>query len=259
MLIAHISDFHVFSDRPETALVRLDAEAAARKVVADMAAFSPALDAVFFTGDITDGGSEDDYRLLKDILSPLTVPVLVVPGNHDKRSALRWAFEADLPFGGGAFLNYEVRIDAMRVLALDTLIEGRTEGALEAESLQWLEQRLSEPHGGPTSILLHHPPFPSGIVSLDRMALVEGREQFAAMVRRCEVPPFIFAGHIHRPYQCIWNGAFCAVGGSPAFQIALDLVEKPEEPAPVDEPYGYFILRFDSRAGLTVHRRFVVK
>ena len=41
MLIAHISDFHVFSIAPEATIVRPDAAAAARKVVADIAAFTP--------------------------------------------------------------------------------------------------------------------------------------------------------------------------------------------------------------------------
>ena len=31
MLIAHISDFHVFAQKPETPLVRLDAERTARR------------------------------------------------------------------------------------------------------------------------------------------------------------------------------------------------------------------------------------
>ena len=93
MLIAHISDFHVFADAPETALVRTDAADAARKVVADIAAHQPVFDAVIFTGDLVDGGSTADYALMKDILAPLHMPIFVVPGNHDKRDSMRAAFQ----------------------------------------------------------------------------------------------------------------------------------------------------------------------
>jgi len=60
MLIAHILDFHVFAKAPETSVVRADAADAARKVVADLAAFTPKIDAIMFTGDLTDGGSPKD-------------------------------------------------------------------------------------------------------------------------------------------------------------------------------------------------------
>lgn len=257
MLVAHISDFHVFADRPETKLVRLDAEAAARRIVADIARFRPSLDAVMFTGDLTDGGSARDYALLTDILAPIEVPVVMVPGNHDRRAALRAAFSGRLPFEGDRFLNYETRIGALRVLALDTLVEGRVEGALERESLDWLASRLSHPHAGPTLIVMHHPPFPSGIESLDEMSLVGGRAEMAAMVRAFNGPLAILAGHIHRPYKALWNGAYCAVGGSPAFQIDLDLAPGEHEPGVVAEPYAYYVYRLDAEGGLAAHRRFV--
>ena len=256
MLIAHISDFHVFSDKPETPLVRLDAEQAARRVVADLAAFAPKLDAVLLTGDLTDGGSAEDYALLKDILAPLSMPVFVVPGNHDKRQAMRAAFADRLPFADGAFLNYEAGIGGLRVLALDTLVEGRGDGALAAESLAWLEDRLSAATPGPTLVLLHHPPFPSGIGSLDRAALTGGREEMARIVRDYPGDLLLFAGHIHRPYQAIWTGARCAVAGSPAFQMGLDLTATPHEPPLVREPYAYYVYRIEG-GDIAVHTRYV--
>lgn len=256
MLIAHISDFHVFASKPETPLVRLDAERAARRVVADLARFAPALDAVAFTGDLTDGGSPEDYALLRDILAPLSMPVFMVPGNHDKRATLRAAFADRLPFGAETFLNYETRIGGMRLLALDTLVEGRGDGALHPESLSWLAEKLSPATAEPTIVLLHHPPFPSGIGSLDRAALTAGGEEMAQLVRAYPQPLILLAGHIHRPFKAIWNGAYCAVAGSPAFQIALDLTATPHEPGLVDEPFAYFVYRIEN-GDVAVHTRFV--
>jgi len=258
MLIAHISDFHVFAEKPETPLVRLDAEEAARRVVADLARFSPALDGVALTGDLTDGGSAEDYRRLKGILSPLQCPVYVVPGNHDKRAALRAAFRDRLPLPESGYLNYEAHLGFMRILALDTLIEGRGEGALANESLDWMAARLLEPFEGPTLLLLHHAPFPSGMAALDRASLDAGRQELAFLVGAHRGPPLVLlAGHIHRPYRGMWSGAYAAVGGSPAFQVALDLAADEHEPGRVDEPYSYSVYRFEKDGNFVVHTRFV--
>lgn len=257
MLIAHISDFHVFAQAPETSLVRMDAADAARKVVSDIALHQPAFDAVIFTGDLADGGSTEDYELLREILAPLRIPIFVVPGNHDNREGLRVAFQTTVPFKAGPYLNYEARVGDLRILALDTLVNGKGYGALDPGQLDWLESRLAELHSGPTIIAMHHPPFPSGVSALDDMALRDGKEPLARIVAACDTPLIILAGHIHRPFQAIWHGAFCQVGGGPSFQHALDLRPTAPEPGSILEPYAYHILRLDGPNTLTNHKRYV--
>ncbi|MDW3225719.1 MAG: phosphodiesterase [Paracoccaceae bacterium] len=257
MLIAHISDFHIFADVPETSLVRADIADATRKVVADISAHQPRFDAIVFTGDLTDGGSGADYALLKDILAPLDMPIFVVPGNHDTRSGLRAAFADVLPFEQGPYLNYHAQLGDLRVLALDTLVPGKVHGALDQTQLNWLADHLCARSRGPTVIAMHHPPFPSGITELDAMALIEGRDALGALVAGYDAPLYILAGHIHRPFQAIWNGAFCQVGGGPSFQHALDLRPDAPEPGSAPEPYAYFILRRDAQDTLTINKRYV--
>jgi len=257
MLIAHISDFHVFTNAPETSIVRADAADAARKIVADIAAFTPKIDAIMFTGDLTDGGSHEDYALLADILAPITVPIFVVTGNHDKRAGLRAAFEDKLPFGPGPLLNYEAHFNDIRILALDTLLDGQVEGRLDPDQLAWLEEKLATPSRDLTLILMHHPAFPSTIASLDHMALQDGRDAFARLVKAHQGPLRILSGHIHRPFQALWNGVFCAVGGGPAFQHGLGLDAIASEPSIVNEPYAYFLHRILDAETVSIHTRYV--
>lgn len=257
MLIAHISDFHVFADAPETSLVRPDAEAAARKVVDDIVVSSPAFDAVCLTGDLVDGGSDEDYALLKDILAPIAVPIFLIPGNHDRRDTLRAAFKDRFDFAADTTLHYESQVGAVRILALDTLIEGQIPGRLDAAQLSWLAEKLEVVSDGPTFILMHHPAFPSGIRGLDAMSLIEGREELGELVRAYPGTLRILSGHIHRPFNAIWNGAYCAVAGSPAFQHELDLDPAAPEPGPVLEPYAYFIHRLDAAGTFAVHTRYL--
>jgi Icc protein len=257
VLIAHISDFHVFAKAPETTIVRYDAADAARKVIADIAAFAPKIEAVMFTGDMTDGGSADDYALLGEILVPLDMPVFMVPGNHDDRPGLRAAFGDRLPFGQGPFLNYETQFGDFRILALDTLWEGQIAGRLEKTQLSWLAEKLSTRHDGLTMILMHHPAFPSQIVPLDAMALQDGHDEFERLIAGYNGPLRILSGHIHRPFQTLWHGVFCAVSGGPAFQHALTLDQDAAEPGIVAEPYAYFIHRITDATSVSIHTRYV--
>ena len=44
------------------------------------------------TGDLVESGSRDEYAMLGELLSELSAPSFVIPGNHDEREAFRAAF-----------------------------------------------------------------------------------------------------------------------------------------------------------------------
>ena len=55
-----------------------------------VARLAPQPDIVLITGDLTDCGLAAEYGLLSGLLArSLPMPVFVIPGNHDKRKALR--------------------------------------------------------------------------------------------------------------------------------------------------------------------------
>jgi 3',5'-cyclic AMP phosphodiesterase CpdA len=95
VLIAQISDTHI---KPEGSLAygRVDTSAFLARAVDHILHLDPRPDMVLGTGDLVDGGLLVEYAHLRHLLSPLPMPVYLIPGNHDDREALREVF-ADSP------------------------------------------------------------------------------------------------------------------------------------------------------------------
>jgi hypothetical protein len=104
---------------------------------------------------------------------------------------------------------------------------------------------------------MHHPAFPSAITKLDQMALQDGYSKFEKLISSFTRPLRILSGHIHRPYQTLWNGVWCAVSGGPSFQHALTMDPDAPEPLEAKEPFSYFIHKIEETATMTVHTRYV--
>jgi 3',5'-cyclic AMP phosphodiesterase CpdA len=241
MLIAHITDTHL--KLPGKLAYRyVDTAQMLAACVDALAKLDPQPDLVVHTGDLTDLGLPDEYAHLKAILKPLKAPMLAVPGNHDERAAMRAAFAAEGYLPAHGFLHYAVEHGPLRFVGLDTVVPGQGGGELCAERLAWLDAALSEKPATPTVVLMHHPPFLTGIVHMDRIGL-EGRDGFAEVMRRHGQVEVILCGHFHRIIRATVGGRAAMIGPSPAHQVALDL--RPEGPSMFKmEPPGYLLHRF---------------
>lgn len=246
MYILHFSDFHLFAGDKESAHPRADTVAAVERVLADAASLTPQPDLVLISGDLTDCGTAEDYALARRMLSRFAAPVLVVPGNHDRRTAMRAAFEDLVPFEEGQFLNFDVTYQGIRVIGLDTIIPGAVAGELCRDRLDWLSERLADDAArakatsGVTFLMLHHPPFDLASPSWDAMTLLKGREEFTRLVTGFKGHLRLLTGHVHRPLITTHAGHFAAVAGSPSFQYAPGLGWTGEPPLS-SEPYVYWL------------------
>ena len=88
------------------------------------------------------------------------------------------------------------------------------------------------------------------------MSLIEGRQRFTEIVENYAASLQILSGHVHRPYQIHRNGICASIGGSPAFQIGLDLRQDAPDTGFVSEPYHYFIHAIAGE-NITIHPRVV--
>lgn len=223
MLIAQITDFHVTV--PGGRLDRQYATAAhLARAVAHINDLAPRPDVVIASGDLVDKGTADEYARLREILAPLEMPVLVIPGNHDGREALRQAFADHAYMPREGFLQYAVDDWPLRLIGLDTLVEGSPGGELCDVRLDWLEARLAERRDTPTVVFMHHPPFDSGIAKMDTMGLI-GRDRLAEVIAGAPQVQRVLCGHLHRPIMQAFAGTIAATVPGTAHQMALDLAD----------------------------------
>lgn len=250
MLIAQLSDLHIKLPG-RLAYKTVDTAAMLAEAVRCLNRLVPQPDLVVITGDLTDIGTPEEYAWLRELLAPLAVPLIVVPGNHDERDAMRAAFSDGGYLPASGFLNFAVdEYDGLRLIGLDTLVPGQGGGAMCDERLAWLDTSLSACPDTPTLLLMHHPPFLTGIGHMDRIGL-RGRDAVARILARHPQVQRVLCGHLHRTILSTVGGRPAMTCPSPAHQVVLDL----RDDAPSRfcmEPPGFMLHAWDG-ATLTSH------
>jgi 3',5'-cyclic AMP phosphodiesterase CpdA len=249
MLIAQLSDPHILV--PGKLLYgRVDTAAFLARAVMTVNRCDPRPDIVVITGDLVDQAEAAEYAHLRELLAPLRMPVFVIPGNHDGRETLRAAFAGDGYFPADGPLNYVIEDYPLRLVALDTLVPGKGGGALAPESLAWLNVTLAAASQRPTVVMMHHPPFATGMQFMDKAGLVEP-EQFAAVIARHPHVERILCGHLHRAIDRRFAGTVVGTAPGTAHQMELNL--RGGEPLRMTfEPPGYQLHWWDG-AALATH------
>jgi 3',5'-cyclic-AMP phosphodiesterase len=223
MLIAQMSDPHLVPGNVRL-FGRLDTAGYLERAVAHVNALAP--DVVLITGDLTNDGDASVYAAFAAIVARMRAPFFVLAGNHDERELTRRRFAEDgyLPDSGP--LCYAIDRFAVRLIALDTLVEGEPWGRLGPEQLAWLDARLGEVPDWPTLVALHHPPFRTGIGHLDR-SMLRDADALAVVIGRHGHVERVVCGHVHRAIQCRFAGTLAQSAPSCAHQTELVLGEAP--------------------------------
>lgn len=191
-LLAQLSDPHIGADwggqDPATSLA---------DVVEAIGSMRPGPDAVLISGDLADHASDDEYARAGKLLAPLSTPTYVLPGNVDRRDALRRHF--GLPGSGSEPVQYSVDLGTSRLVVLDSTCPGADRGELDEARLDWLEAELAAAPAVPTVIAMHHPPLVTGSSAWDAICLSAAhRQNLGEVVGRHRQVRRIVAGHVHR-------------------------------------------------------------
>jgi Icc protein len=157
--------------------------------VAEMAALDP--DLVVVKGDLTSGGAPEELDAFRRCYEPaFGARLLVVRGNHE---SYHHVHEFDEPY-------QERWLPGVGVALLDTSVDGRPNGGVTAEQLEWLDE-LGARADRPVLVMGHHHAWMPGsrsredtyfgIVPDDSERLVE------VVARRPRLVAYL-AGHTHR-------------------------------------------------------------
>jgi len=252
MLICQLTDLHV---RPiglaanRVSETNMLTERAFRVV----GRFTPRPDAVVITGDLTECGLVTEYANLSAMLGrTLSMPVYVIPGNHDRRDNLRNGL-AHLPgvTSDPNFVQYAVEDYPVRLVMLDTLVPGASHGELSDDQLEWLDRTLAARPAKPTLVGMHHPPFATGMPHMDKIAL-QNPETFRSVIARHRQVERIVCGHHHRPIVGQCAHAIVSISPSAAHQVELRF--DPADPGAFNfEPPAFLLHKWQDSIGFVSH------
>jgi 3',5'-cyclic-AMP phosphodiesterase len=221
MRIAQISDLHI---RPAGHLAYGVAETngMAERAIHALLRMDPLPDHVLITGDLTDCGLEEEYAILKSLLKRLPMPVHILPGNHDRRGGMHAMFTEYCALDAHGRMNQVKDLGVCVLILLDSVVEGASHGAFDAETSAFLEQALAAHRNRPILVALHHPPFTTGISHMDAIMLQDA-SRFEATVSAHRNIERVLCGHVHRPIQCRFGGTIAQTAPSVAHQVLFDL------------------------------------
>lgn len=186
VVIAQISDLHCGSQYHIPSL--------ATRVVDEINELRP--DALVVTGDLTDMGFRQEFKVAHRLISRMEVEnVLVLPGNHDARNVGDLHFEE--LFGSR---STELRFRSVRIVGLDSSEPDLDAGRIGRNRYRWIEERFSEPDEFKI-VALHHHLLPVPGTGRERNIVYDAGDVLRVLGGSgCDV---VLCGHKHVPH--VWR------------------------------------------------------
>ncbi len=216
-------------------------------------------DAAFclFTGDLAEGAEVAAYRRLADLAATLPMPCHFLPGNHDARGLFRQVLGGGRAYADG-FEQQAVDTRFGRFLLLDTLRSGSASGELCAQRIAWLDRQLAQARPDLRFwLVMHHPPLPVGIPSMDQYALAEADQLWECIAPYRDRIRHILFGHVHRAIGGSWHGIPFSCTKSTNHQVALDLRSRGVDVPGGHEAPGFAVILIDADNVVVHHHEFL--
>jgi 3',5'-cyclic AMP phosphodiesterase CpdA len=251
MLIAQLSDTHI-KPSGRLAYKRVDTSLMLSAAIDHLRQLPQTPDLIVITGDLVDEGSIEEYKILRQFLTDLPAPYLLIPGNHDDRDNMRAVFEDHPWITETGFWQYSATSDnwPVRIIGLDSVNTGHSSGLLCQSRLNWFEDALMKKPDVPTLVMIHHPPFKTGIGHMDDIGL-DGQKEFANILSRHPQIQLVICGHLHRNIRATVGGRAVMTSPSTAHTVQLDIAEDAAAMYRM-EPPGY-LLHWWNGDGLVTH------
>ena len=236
--LVQFTDPHLFADR-NGEMRGVNTFDSLKKVLAAARRDHWTPDALVVTGDIAQDESRAGYHVFSEIFSPLSLPVLCLPGNHDNPKFMRE--ELTDPF----IVTEDVMFDSWCLPLLSTYVRGTAAGEISGNSLKRLADTLSANKDRHVLICLHHQPVPVGSKWLDGVGLRNPEDLFAVLDNFSNVRGILW-GHVHQQFDGERNGLRLMATPSTCRQF----LPRSDQFALDDAPPGYRWLHLDAEGGI---------
>jgi 3',5'-cyclic-AMP phosphodiesterase len=196
----HISDTHYAPPDYERPPSRFDPLTGFRALIDQLNQLPYQPDFILHSGDVAYDPYPDIYDEIHKLLSDLSAPLIVIPGNHDHSATLQTVImgqpEPRVPF------YYETERNGVRILCLDTNGPDATppRGQVTSQQLAWLTERIATPDPRPILVFMHHPIIKTHTSDwYDAFMLtINGEDVHAALRPAADRIRGIFFGHVHQ-------------------------------------------------------------
>jgi 3',5'-cyclic AMP phosphodiesterase CpdA len=148
-------------------------------------------------------------------------------------------------------MHYCVDDYPVRIVALDVCVPGQHHGEVELSALAWLKFVLASNRSKATLLMMHHPPFVSGIPYMDEYRCRDS-EALALLLSEFNNIEAVLCGHVHRSMSRRWAGTVVHSCPSTTTEIALQL-DPQAPPRSYLGPPGCMLHLWDPAQGLLSH------
>lgn len=156
-------------------------------------------DLILATGDLSQDGSINSYEHFFGLLQNSAVPVLCIPGNHDKKDKLIKSLSSK-----SLYCEQLIKRN-WSIIGIDSCCKEETRGYISKHELKRLESILNDSNSEHIIICLHHQPVSIESEWLDKIGL-QNNTEFLNLVKTSSKVRGVFFGHIHQDYVSDLNG-----------------------------------------------------
>lgn len=211
------------------------------RIIKELLERHPSTDVVVITGDLVHEGTYEDYEELKRIIDKtIDIPVFLTLGNHDRKDGYHKIFKEN----NEKIYYYDKIFKGLRLIVLDSTVEGTADGEIDDIQMEWLENTLKTPTEKGNIILLHHPIVGDSFGDMKEHCL-KNSDKLLNVLKNTNTRG-ILSGHTHKASTTIVENIPSIVAGSTAYGFNMD-----EEYMYLNNDAGYNIINI-SNDDLTV-------
>ena len=170
---------------------------------------------IILSGDNSQDGSVESYKLLKSLLDTIKTKYYIFPGNHDDINNMNKVFgfswDNESADSSVIFQNWHIYI-------LNSSRHPKEAGELSKKQLDKFNSELLKYKDKPTIVFLHHQPVNVNSAWIDRLSLNNPNDFNNLVGKNTQIKAVLF-GHIHHVFEKIVGKIFYASAPSTVYQV----------------------------------------